>query len=364
MIQKKILGRIFNHLEDLVFFYGSSGAKEAVSHLLEISSTEYNTVRFKWDGGSQVYWGRDEPNGPLVIATHNGWRKQIKSRSGRELYNFIMSTGVDSPSRSKFASQFSQLYSLLEYTTPASCDKFFYADVMYMDTPSCSNDVYKFSPNVKSKTQYHVHKHSCLGRNVGMSNFFLAGHAQFDHFGSCEQLQNPDVSFELFQPITGLIIHNPIYNQKKIEIDSHLLDQIQDVIEHSSAEVDAFLTSVPGLSDLKDIIYKYVNFAAKQQQLHTLSKDMLFSWIKTTTISVNKQSKLKSLDQVYPSAIDSICLLVKMIQNVKNIIIEQIERGPFAEIWDTNGEGWVRYADATKKFGHIKLVPRHRWTPQ
>lgn len=44
-------GRAFNHLEDLVFFYGSEGALEAIRHLEDIATTEgASSIRMKWDG--------------------------------------------------------------------------------------------------------------------------------------------------------------------------------------------------------------------------------------------------------------------------------------------------------------------------
>lgn len=47
----KKLGRAFNHLEDLVFFYGSAGTLEALNHIKEIATEEgAKTIRMKWDG--------------------------------------------------------------------------------------------------------------------------------------------------------------------------------------------------------------------------------------------------------------------------------------------------------------------------
>jgi ligand-binding sensor domain-containing protein len=48
---------------------------------------------------------------------------------------------------------------------------------------------------------------------------------------------------------------------------------------------------------------------------------------------------------------------------LKDDFIQQIENGAQGEIWDTEGEGIVRYADKNKQFGNVKLVPRKRWTP-
>ena len=68
------------------------------------------------------------------------------------------------------------------------------------------------------------------------------------------------------------------------------------------------------------------------------------------------------LDQQTNGALESIFKLVKMIQVMKDKVIDQIE-GEQGDIWDTNGEGRVRYADMDKQFGNVKLVPRKRWTP-
>jgi hypothetical protein len=46
---------------------------------------------------------------------------------------------------------------------------------------------------------------------------------------------------------------------------------------------------------------------------------------------------------------------------MKDEVIDQVE-GEQGDIWDTNGEGRVRYG-GDKKFGNVKLVPRKRWTP-
>ena len=86
----KKLGRAFNHLEDLVFFYGSSGTMEALEHLKEINTQEgASTIRMKWDGNPQIYWGRAEPNGPLILAGHNGWSKGAVTDSPEAVKDFI-----------------------------------------------------------------------------------------------------------------------------------------------------------------------------------------------------------------------------------------------------------------------------------
>jgi hypothetical protein len=119
----------------------------------------------------------------------------------------------------------------------------------------------------------------------------------------------------------------------------------------------------PGLSDLKDILYTYVNQTAKAKQLDSLGAQPFFSWLETSKVSANKQAKIRELAGANQQPLIAIFTLVKQIMNLKDSIIQQIESGAQGEIWDTQGEGRVRYAGAGKKFGNVKLVPRKRWTP-
>jgi hypothetical protein len=83
--------------------------------------------------------------------------------------------------------------------------------------------------------------------------------------------------------------------------------------------------------------------------------------LQSSKVSAPKQAKISELNQ-RTKAIGAIFELVKMIQRMKDQIIDQIE-GEQGDIWDTNGEGRVRYAGMDKQFGNVKLVPRKRWTP-
>ena len=94
-------GRPFNHPEHLVFFKGASGTLEALNHFKEMAGekTGNTTVRKKWDGNPQVYWGREKKNGPLILAGHNQWSRGVKSDSPEGVYDFIanQSGNVKSP---------------------------------------------------------------------------------------------------------------------------------------------------------------------------------------------------------------------------------------------------------------------------
>ena len=128
--------------------------------------------------------------------------------------------------------------------------------------------------------------------------------------------------------------------------------------------INGFLEGVKGLSDLKKIIYTYVNQTAKLKYLDRLGTKDFLKWLSGSKVSKPKQEKIIQLNSTtHNDPLSIIFSLVKQIQDAKDNVIDQIE-GEQGDIWDTNGEGRVRYADNTKQFGNIKLVPRKRWTPQ
>ena len=60
--------------------------------------------------------------------------------------------------------------------------------------------------------------------------------------------------------------------------------------------------------------------------------------------------------------LDAIFLLIKGIRNMNDTVDAAIKQQPRKEIWDTHGEGHVRYAQKNHKYGHIKIVPTS-WAP-
>ena len=91
---------------------------------------------------------------------------------------------------------------------------------------------------------------------------------------------------------------------------------------------------------------------------------MLFAehWLKSSKVSAPKQTKIEQKSTENSKALEAIFGLVTRIMNLKDQVIDQVEQGK-GEIWDTEGEGRVRYAGSDKKLGNVKFVPRRRWTP-
>jgi hypothetical protein len=366
----KKLGRAFNHLEDLVFFHGSAGTLEALSHLKEITTEAGSkTIRMKWDGNPQIYWGRETKGGPLILAGHNGWSRGAKTDNPEDLANFIANlsgkpkTPEEQKSRDVFAKQFASLYPLFDAATPKNFVGFVYADGLFLKTPKLGADgVYTFCPNPKSQTCYHVRGDTPLGQQISQAQVMVVGHAYFPEFGMEDTAQEPMDDFSMFNANPAVIVQGPVYNSNPVALDTKAIDAVELYLRQYAGSIDGFLQGTGGLGDLKDILYRYVNQTAKGHQLDNLGTQHFNNWLQTSKVSVPKQTKIKELALQHKNSLDAIFGLVVRVMNLKDQVIDQVEQGR-GEIWDTHGEGRVRYADQNKKFGNVKLVPRKRWTP-
>jgi hypothetical protein len=367
----KKLGRAFNHLEDLVFFHGSRGTIEALDHLKEIATAAGSkSIRMKWDGNPQIYWGRERKGGPLILAGHNGWSRGAATDSPEAVKDFIANksgkpkTPEEVKQRQAFAQQFANLYPLFDRATPKNFVGFVYADGLYLQRPKVDNQgVYTFAPNPNSQTAYHVKADSPLGQQISQSQVMVVGHAYFPEFGMDDSDQKPMDDFSMFNTVPELIVQGPVYNSNPVSLDTSAIDRVEQYLNQHSAAIDNFLQGTTGLGDLKNILYTYVNQTAKAKQLDNLGAPNFLAWLKSSKVSEPKQTKIEQLAQQHARALEAIFGLVGRIMDLKDQVIAQVEQGQ-GEIWDTQGEGRVRYADPKKQFGNVKLVPRRRWTPK
>jgi len=356
----KQYGRCFNHLEDLVFFYEFTGAKQVLYHINDIIDNS-SSLRLKWDGGNQIYWGREDSR--LIFSTHNSWSKNVKCYSDVEIYNFIMSTGniithEQYKERENYAKTFSNLYNIFDKSTPKDFRGFIYGDALYLSPPPTSeNNIYDIKPNTKSNTTYHIHRKSQLGRKIKYSTVMIACHAKFNKFASPDSDQIPLKSFDEFQN-NDIIILNPYYSNKKLLIHDELLISLEENINNNENLLNNLLKPIEGVTQFKNYIYKYTNFMAKSKNLHNLDNNFI-NYIKNSNIHQNQQ--LKILNRIEKYDINQMFGIIMDIIFIKNEIIRQLD-GDIPDISITNSEGWVRYYDANFG-GNIKLVNRDEWIP-
>ena len=212
-------GRPFNHPEHLVFFKGSKGTIEALNHFKEIATEQEGatTVRGKWDGNPQIYWGREVANGPLILAGHNQWSRGVKGDSKKAVYDFIANqsgkatTPQEVKQRRQFAINFSNLYPIFDAATPKDFVGFVYADSLFGVDPSLDKEliemegyprgVWTFAPNPNSNTRYYVDADptkSELGGRIARAKVMVVGHAKFDRYGAGVKDQQPIDDFVMF----------------------------------------------------------------------------------------------------------------------------------------------------------------------
>jgi hypothetical protein len=375
-------GRAFNHPEHLVFFKGSKGTIEALNHFKEISTEQEGetTVRGKWDGNPQIYWGREVANGPLILAGHNQWSRGVKGDSKEAVYDFIANqsgkakTPEEMKQRQALASQFANLYPLFDAATPKDFVGFVYADNLFgvdSSNPIKLNDgVYTFCPNPKSNTCYHVRADGELGQRIAKAKVMVVGHAMFDEFGAPDRAQQPLDDFDMFNQTPGLIVQGPIYTssgsgQDTSKIDK-LIDRVSNEVKGVGPTIDAFINSLPD-PDKNGIFYPFFNamsnlHANNEQSFDSITGETFLNWMTKKGISKSKQQNVVNAIKTYPGAFDAMLDLIKDIRNMKDEVVASYKGQSQPEIWDTEGEGYVRYAQPGHKYGNIKLVPT-TWAP-
>jgi hypothetical protein len=378
-------GRAFNHPEHLVFFKGSEGTLEALNHFKEIAdeTSGGTTIRRKWDGNPQVYWGREEKGGPLILAGHNQWSRGVKSSSPDSVYDFIanQSGSPKSPEeqqkRNQFATNFSNLYPLFDAATPKDFVGFVYADSLFGVDPSLDkkfekptaeypSGVWSFAPNPKSKTTYHVDGASELGQRVAQAKVMVVGHATFPRFGAGDREQEPLDDFSMFNSTPGLIVQGPIYTDDAPDVDTSAVDSMIEYTNKHAEVVDSFLASLPD-PDKNGVFYPFFNAMSNQHaggkaDFNAISGHTFINWMTQKGISAKKQQHIVEMIQEHPGGLDAIFFLIKGIRNMKDQVDLAIKQQPKKEIWDTNGEGHVRYPQKHHKYGPIKIVPT-TWAP-
>lgn len=347
------VGREYQHLEDLVFVHGSSGAIQAADTLDKLGS-DSSDVAIKWDGYPTMYWGR-EADGRFVLVGKNGWGRN-KSYSADNLMKFITSTGKGEDWRDRFANEMGEIFNVMQRATPPSFRGYIYGDILWHPGKPVqkSKEGLQFTPN---KVTYTVDPNSNLGKRVAGSKVGVVVHTKYDSFGDSsgqpisdtKSLNNADA-----------VVLGQTYVTHQPEVDTKEVAGIRSYAQKNAKAIDSFLEPVPGLSDMKNIIYTYVNQMSKGQKLDALENGF-FDWLKGSKVSANKQQKIAAMNEQNPSALPAIFSLVKQIMAAKDHIINQLDDAP-ADVkqstgGEKGGEGYVALGSKTK------LVPRTRWTP-
>jgi len=362
------VGRAFQHVEDLVLIEGSMGAEKAINRLAQIASNP-QTVRCKWDGKPQVYWGR-EPDGKFIMVGHNGWLKPDgsgKSQSPQELVRFIMSTGKveagKEDERMRFANEYASLWSLFEAATPQDFRGYVYGDLLFMRRPPLENNAYTFTPN---NVTYSIPASTELGQRISKATAAVVGHAYFPQFGMGDDQQQPIDDFTPFNKSQGLIVLGPRYAQQPVKIDTKKLQDLQKYVAANKSAIDNFLNderlAAMKMASFKGVLYNFNNQMARVGRTSDLASEFT-NWISSgSKQNATMQQKIKDWIAQNQKGFIATFAVLENLRNIKNAIIDQLD-SEGGDIQQTTkgqkgGEGYVNYGEP-----NIKLVPRHLWTP-
>ncbi len=352
----KKVGREFNHLEDLVFTEpkGALRAVEVLKNLAQDSSD----VAIKWDGNPTVYWGRDEDGTFRMVGKNNWGREEGKSSSPEELSQFIQSRGKGEEWRAKFAGDMAAMWPVFEKATPKDFRGYVYGDILFHPGKPYegADGRMSFTPN---QTTYAVKGNSEVGRRIAKAKVAVAAHQQYGYFGdkSGEPFENP----EIFRGNPELVVFGQTYVSHRPAVNADNLSAISKEANKNSGKIDALLAPQPGLSDLQNIIYTYVNQRSREKALDNIDGGDFFEWLKGSKVSAPKQQKIAQLSNQHIGVLDSMFFLVKELMKAKNEVIAELDAAE-GDITATTGgkpggEGYVKGKDS------VKLVPRDRWTP-
>jgi hypothetical protein len=347
------VGREYQHLEDLVFVDGSAGANEAAD-ILEKLGTDSSDVAIKWDGNPTIYWGR-EPNGQFVLVGKNGWGRN-KSVSADDLSNFIKNSGKGEEWREKFGNDMAGVFNVMESATPPAFRGYVYGDLLYHPGKpfTATEGKIQFTPNLVT---YTVDTKTPLGARISKSQVGVVVHTRYEEFGSTSGQPISDVQ-ELNN--NDVVVLGQTYVAHQPKVNTSEVKTIRATAQKNAQLIDSFLAPVAGLSDMKNIIYTYVNHMTRTQQLKNIEGGF-FDWLGTSKVSPNKQAKIQEMNKASPNALPTIFGLVKQIMAAKDHIIDQLDNADADVKASTKGqqggEGYVALGSKTK------LVPRTRWQP-
>ncbi len=347
------VGREYQHLEDLVFVKGSSGAIEAADTLDKLGS-DSSDVAIKWDGYPTMYWGR-EPDGTFVLVGKNGWGRN-KSTSANNLQKFINSTGKGEDWRQRFAGEMAAIFDVMKSATDPNFRGYIYGDILYHPGKpvKSTEEGLQFTPN---QVTYTVDPNSRLGKRVDETDVGVVVHTRYENFGDNSGQPISDTN-DLNNNQALVLGQTYVAHQPKV--DTKNVASIRNTAQKNAKVIDGFLEPIPGLSDLKNIIYTYVNQMSKGRKLGGLENGF-FDWLGNSKVSANKQKKIAEMAKQSPKALPAIFSLVKQIMASKDDIIQQLDDAP-ADVkqstgGEKGGEGYVALGSKTK------LVPRTRWQP-
>lgn len=341
------------HLEDMVLWNGSAGARKALD-TLESLQTNPKAITVKWDGSPAVIFGRDE-RGEFILTDKAGFGAKGydgKTKSAQALANMLLGRGKEAPDdkRKAFVANMAQAFPVFESAVPADFRGYMWGDLLYYTTPQLDEGDYVFQPQM---VVYRVKADSDIGKRIARSKAGVVVHMKIDLDGNKQRADANELNEG------ALLVMPPVTPVAAPKIDKKTFARAEQVLQQSGKNIDKLLDAntlrTLKLSDLNNVLYSYVNFKTKTRKLDNLAGEF-FDWLAGSKVSEVKQQRIKEHVGTDPKAFKDMFDMITAIMQTKNDVIRQLDSQSADVEAYTNGErGGEGYVIGT---GDAKLVNR------
>jgi len=356
---RKKMGRDLNHIEDLVFFYGSDGAQEALEILQDLTDDDRHDLSIKWDGKVALFYGRDE-DGVFGMGTKGNWAKNMPMTSPEAAYEYITTAGKGEDWRKEMGRDFIKIFPILENSVPQNFSGYVTGDLIFSPVLAPKKKTPEGIQFKSNQVVYTVDPQSELGKRVAQAEVGMALHLKFDSWNSSNKaVIGQDTVKQLNSP--QVLALGQTYAPSAPRLDDSVLKKLSSMIQKNGHLIDRLIERRAGLSDIPNIIYTFNNQMTRAGKANDVSTQEFFEWLSGSKVSANKQAKLAAINEENPRAFPALFELVRAVAEAKNNIIDQLEAATTDIRASTDGQaGGEGYVSLKHK---VKLVPRHRWRP-
>lgn len=341
IIQESV-GRSSQHVEDLVYIEGPEAGIGAVNRL-QAMAEQPSSLSIKWDGSPALRFGRDK-NGQFHFADKHAREMVPTPQALHDLY-IARARNEPSESRLNFVRQMTALHPVFEAATPRNFRGFVTADLLWRERPPRQGDEYVFEPNT---VRYRVDVGSDMGQRIGHSQAGAAAvlfqeeftgesvpiGARWKQLGSRDLVIVPPVSV-----VTG----------QRADIDPGEFESVRQHIRKHARAISQFIEPEKGLSDIRGIIYHYINQQAAGGNVQQMASRFL-EWLDTSgKVSGPKAAKIRARAEANPGVVEALFQAVEATAELKRELLSQLESatldsvGMRAELvtGEPGGEGFV-----------------------
>lgn len=357
--ERKKMGRDLNHIEDLVFFYGSDGAQEALEILQDLTDNDRHDLSIKWDGKVALFYGRDE-NGVFGMGTKGNWAKNNPLTSPEKAYEYITTSGKGEDWRKPMGDDFVKIFPLLDASVPRNFSGYVTGDLLFSPTLAPKQKTPQGIQFKSNQVVYTIDPQSEIGKRVAQAEVGIALHLKFDAWNSPNKAVIGQDTVKQLNSAQVLAL-GQTYAPVAPSLDPSVLKALASSIQKNGHVIDELIAPKQGLSDIPNIIYTFNNQSTRAGNANKISADAFFKWLPSSAVSSNKQAKLTAIHEQNPRAFPALFELVRAVADAKNNIIDQLEDNTTDIKASTNGEAGGEGYVSLKH--NVKLVPRHRWKP-